>query len=191
MKNVLIFTTGAAVGSVVTWKLVEKHYKDLADEEIASVVETFKNRNKRKPGRPKKEVTEATVETAAEGTKKLGEVIKEEGYTSLGNMSDDDCTVEVEEQEDHIPPYLISPDQFGDNDDYGTKTLTYYADGVLADEVDNPIADIDTMIGEGTLDHFGEYVPDAVYVRDETNEMDYEILRTEDEYSEIVGRPGY
>ena len=190
MKNVLIFATGAAIGSVVTWKLIEKKYKDLADEEIASVVETFKNRDKKKPGRPKK-VKEPTVDTAMEGTKKLGEVIKEEGYNSLGNVSDDDCTVEVDVPEDHIPPYLISPDQFGDNDDYGTKTLTYYADGVLADEVDNPIMDVDGTIGADTLNHFGEYVPDAVYVRDETNEMDYEILKTEDEFSEVTGRSGY
>ena len=34
MKNVLIFLSGAAIGSVVTWKIIEKKYKDLADEEI-------------------------------------------------------------------------------------------------------------------------------------------------------------
>ena len=44
MKNLLYFVTGAAIGSVVTWKLIEKKYKDLADEEIESVKETFKNR---------------------------------------------------------------------------------------------------------------------------------------------------
>ena len=47
MKNVLIFLSGAAIGSVVTWKIIEKKYKDLADEEIESVKETFKTRNER------------------------------------------------------------------------------------------------------------------------------------------------
>ena len=46
MKNVLIFVLGAATGSVITWKLVEQKYKKIADEEIASVKERFKNRDK-------------------------------------------------------------------------------------------------------------------------------------------------
>ena len=45
MKNLLCFVAGAAIGSVVTWKLIEKKYKDLADEEIESVIETFKIEN--------------------------------------------------------------------------------------------------------------------------------------------------
>ena len=30
MKNLLFFITGAAIGSVVTWKLIEKKYKEAA-----------------------------------------------------------------------------------------------------------------------------------------------------------------
>ena len=41
MKNLLFFVAGAAIGSIATWKLIEKKYKDLADEEIESVKETF------------------------------------------------------------------------------------------------------------------------------------------------------
>lgn len=47
MKNVLIFILGGAVGSLVTWKLVEGKYKKLADEEIASVVGRFKDKKRR------------------------------------------------------------------------------------------------------------------------------------------------
>ena len=46
MKYGICFIVGAGIGSVVTWKLLEEKYKKLADEEIASVVETFKNREK-------------------------------------------------------------------------------------------------------------------------------------------------
>ena len=42
-----------------------------------------------------------------------------------------------------------------------------------------------TMIGPDALDHFGEYEDDSVYIRDETNEMDYEILKSEKMFSEI------
>lgn len=44
MKKVFIFLAGAAVGSLVTYKIVQKHYRDLANEEIESVKEMFKER---------------------------------------------------------------------------------------------------------------------------------------------------
>ena len=46
MKNLFIFALGIGTGSLITWKLVEKKYEDLADEEIESVIDTFKNREK-------------------------------------------------------------------------------------------------------------------------------------------------
>ena len=39
--NVLMFAAGAAVGSVVTWKLVKTKYEQIARDEIASVKEVF------------------------------------------------------------------------------------------------------------------------------------------------------
>ena len=37
----LIFAAGLAVGSVVTWLIVKKKYKDMAQEEINAVKESF------------------------------------------------------------------------------------------------------------------------------------------------------
>ena len=37
IRDVVIFSAGAAIGSIVTWKLIEAKYKQSADEEIASV----------------------------------------------------------------------------------------------------------------------------------------------------------
>ena len=87
-------------------------------------------------------------------------------------------------------PYVITPEQFGEYGEYGTKTLTYYADNVLTDEIDNPITsgEMEIMIGPDALDHFGEYEDDSVYIRDEMNEMDYEILKSEKMFSEIPKR---
>ena len=48
-------------------------------------------------------------------------------------------TVDVDPGVEVIVPYVITPEQFGEYDEYGTKTLTYYADNVLTDEIDNPI----------------------------------------------------
>lgn len=195
MKNLLCFVAGAAIGSVVTWKLIEKKYKDLADEEIESVIETFKNRKPRITKDNVKETVEKVINKYKEPKETVGDIVTAEGY-SIENEEetdeDDDSnyTVDVDTGVEVIVPYVITPEQFGEYSEYGTKTLTYYADNVLTDEIDNPITseEMETMIGPDALDHFGEYEDDSVYIRDEMNEMDYEILKSEKKFSEIPER---
>lgn len=195
MKNLLCFVAGAAVGSVVTWKLIEKKYKDLADEEIESVIETFKNR---KPIITKDEVKE-TVEKVINKYKEPKEIVEDivtaerysiENEEEIDEDDESNYTVNVDNDDEVVTPYVITPEEFGEYNEYGTKTLTYYADNVLTDEIDNPITseEMITMIGPDALDHFGEYEDDSVYIRDEMNEMDYEILKSEKKFSEIPER---
>lgn len=196
MKNLLCFVTGAAIGSVVTWKLIEKKYKDLADEEIESVIETFKNRKPRITKDEVKETVEKVINKFKEPKETVEDIVTAEGYSiedEEETEEDDDesnYTVDVDPGVEVIVPYVITPEQFGEYSEYGTKTLTYYADNVLTDEIDNPITsdEMETMIGPDALDHFGEYEDDSVYIRDEMNEMDYEILKSEKTFSEIQER---
>ena len=195
MKNLLCFVTGAAIGSIVTWKLIEKKYKDLADEEIESVKETFKNRKSRITKDEVKETVEKVINKFKEPKETVENIVTSEGYYTEDEEEteeDDESnyTVDVDPGVEVIVPYVITPEQFGEYDEYGTKTLTYYADNVLTDEIDSPITsdEMITMIGPDALDHFGEYEDDSVYIRDEMNEMDYEILKSEKMFSEIPKR---
>lgn len=195
MKNLLCFVTGAAIGSVVTWKLIEKKYKDLADEEIESVIETFKNRKQRITKDEVKETVEKVINKYKEPKETVEDIVTAEGYSiedeeETDEDDDSNYTVDVDTGVEVIVPYVITPEQFGEYSEYGTKTLTYYADNVLTDEIDNPITseEMETMIGPDALDHFGEYEDDSVYIRDEMNEMDYEILKSEKTFSEIQER---
>ena len=195
MKNLLCFVTGAAIGSVVTWKLIEKKYKDLADEEIESVIETFKNRKPRITKDNVKETVEKVINKCKESKETIEDIVTSEGYSieneeEIDEDDESNYTVDVDPGVEVIVPYVITPEQFGEYNEYGTKTLTYYADNVLTDEIDNPITsdEMETMIGPDALDHFGEYEDDSVYIRDEMNEMDYEILKSEKTFSEIQER---
>ena len=195
MKNLLCFVVGAAIGSVVTWKLIEKKYKDLADEEIESVKETFKNRKPRITKDEVKETVEKVINKWKEPKETINNIVSVEGYSTENEeetKEDDESnyTVDVDPGVEVIIPYVITPEQFGEFTEYGTKTLTYYADNVLTDEIDNPITsdEMETMIGPDALDHFGEYEDDSVYIRDEMNGMDYEILKSEKMFSEIPKR---
>ena len=195
MKNLLCFVAGAAIGSVVTWKLIEKKYKDLADEEIESVIETFKNRKPRITKDNVKETVEKVINKYKEPKKIVEDIVTAERYyieneEEIDENDESNYTVNVDNDDEVITPYVITPEEFGEYNEYGTKTLTYYADNVLTDEIDNPITsdEMITMIGPDALDHFGEYEDDSVYIRDEMNEMDYEILKSEKKFSEIPER---
>ena len=195
MKKLLCFVAGAAIGSVVTWKLIEKKYKDLADEEIESVIETFKNRKPRITKDNVKEKVEKVINKYKEPKEIVEDIVTTERYSieneeEIDEDDESNYTVNVDNDVEVVTPYVITPEQFGEYNEYGTKTLTYYADNVLTDEIDNPITsdEMVIMIGPDALDHFGEYEDDSVYIRDEMNEMDYEILKSEKKVSEISER---
>ena len=195
MKNLLCIVAGAAIGSVVTWKLIEKKYKALADEEIESVIETFKNRKPRITKDNVKETVEKVINKYKEPKEIVEDIVTSEGYSieneeAIDEDDESNYTVNVDNDIEVVTPYVITPEQFGEYNEYGTKTLIYYADNVLTDEIDNPITsdEMVTMIGPDALDHFGEYEDDSVYIRDETNEMDYERLKSEKMFSEIPKR---
>ena len=81
-------------------------------------------------------------------------------------------------------PYVISPDDFASLDGYNVVELTYYMDGILEDEDYHIVTDADALIGPKALTTFGEYEDDAVFVRNERLETDFQILmdyRTYDE----------
>lgn len=202
LKGVLIFVLGAAAGSLATWKLIEKKYKDIAQEEIDSVKDTFSKMKKNEyPDKledyPDFEEFDDSYDSDDEEPKseqkidrnnkpdivEYAKILSETGYTNYAERQDKKEKKGVEPVEDERP-YVISPDEFGEKDGYENVTLTYYADGVLTDYFDNVISNIDEVVGFDSLDHFGEYEDDAVFVRNEKMETDYEILRDLRDFNE-------
>ena len=186
-KKVLIFAAGAAIGSAVTWKLVKTKYEQIANEEIESVKEFFgRGKNKEEESESKKYIKcgKTFVEGFTDGLKEVEKICEENGYTNYSN------TKKEEEEMDIDAPYVIAPEEFGELDDYETETLTYYKDKVLADDWDNKIENVDDLVGEESLTHFGEYEEDSVYVRNDTTKTDYEILLDERNFSDVSPMEG-
>lgn len=204
LKGVLIFVLGAAAGSLATWKLIEKKYKDIAQEEIDSVKDTFSKMKKNEypdkledypdfeefddsddsddveeEPKPEQKIDRNNKPDIVEYAK----ILCETGYTNYAERQDKKEKKGVEPVEDERP-YVISPDEFGEKDGYENVTLTYYADGVLTDYFDNVISNVDEVVGFDSLDHFGEYEDDVVFVRNEKMETDYEILRDLRDFNE-------
>lgn len=179
---VLAFSLGAAAGAVVSWKLLKTKYEQIAQEEIDSVKEVFSERFREMEEKEECEESEENNISHSINNKpdpfEYASLIQKEGYAN--NKEGDD---NMEEK-----PYVISPDEF-DTNDYDTESLTYYSDGVLTDDWDNVIDndDIDDLIGLDSLNHFGEYEDDSVFVRNDSLKTDYEICKDLRKYSEVIG----
>lgn len=170
-KIFLAFVGGAIIGSILTWKCVKEKYEKIAQEEIDSVKERFSKREK------KDSEKENGINVRDEHEKEVDKyhaVLQKERY---GGNREEGCPVER--------PYVISPEDFGELDEYEKVSLTYYADGVLTDEDDEVIDDVEDIIGEDSLTHFGEYEDDSVFVRNDILKTDYEILLDQRNYSEV------
>lgn len=176
MNKLIMFMLGAGIGSLVTWKFVDAKYKRLADEEIESVRQYYRDKYKKEEVEDNEENENNELDNTETEYKKL---VKELEY-------DGEDTIEVEPGVDFIEPYTIAPEEFGEVDGFDTKSWTYYADWVLTDELGNIISDPEKIIGDA-LSHFGEYEDDSVYVRNENMECDYEILKHEKSFTEING----
>ena len=195
LSNVLIFAAGAAVGSVVTWKLCKDRYAALAQEEIDSVKEKFSVKIEDEV----KDEIEAEEEDEEEPER--GQVVvgtRRRSYTKpdlqeyMNRINEYRAAIPKEEAEEEMDEldenlsgiYPIKSESFGD-DEYDTEFLTLYADDVLADSRDFAIDDVKGMVGSHYREYFGMYDPDIVWIRNEERKTDYEITLDERSYGDL------
>ena len=113
-------------------------------------------------------------------TSSIQSEIEKHGYADYSSMS-------VPSRDE---PYIITPEEFGEIEEYDKITLTFYADKIVADENNEMMDDteIQQSIGFESLGHFGEYEDDSVFVRNDRLKTDYEILLDEENYSDSYAR---
>lgn len=190
MKSCLWFLLGAATGCVATYIFMKKSYET---EEVVCTIDDIKKEKESKPG------TEALKEALnmVEQNPAINNALKPDimeyvknnktkvytDYTNGGTI--------VREQLGDKPleePYVIKPEVVNEYDDYDIKTLTYYSDGILANDDDEIIEDVENTVGEDFKDYFGVYDDDdMVYVRNDIQKCDYEIVKNDATYEEVTG----
>lgn len=185
MKGLLIFAAGLAVGAVAGAVLVKNKVLADAKAEIEEVREYYRESRGQK---------DEHVEEVKEVEKKEYELkdiqIKDEPKTEKEHTNYSQITkMYMSKDEYQTPmyddPFVIDPSEFGENPEYDTETLTYFADGVLVDDVDDVIEEPDIVVGLENLKVFEEFGATSVYVRNDIYKTDYEIIRDDWNYSDL------
>ena len=194
--SALSFVAGAAIGSVITWKLVKTKYERIAQEEIDSVKEAFGRRKRTEENEAENMSEEVPTDAVVKNLNSKPDIIEYAskinnlGYTGSAEKTEESEEESEVEEDMHDEPYVISADEFDEIEEYEAETLTYYADGVLTDWYNEIIDDVEDVVGLDALENFDKYAADGdtVFVRNDSRECDYEIQRDTRNYADI-GHP--
>lgn len=167
-KYALSFIGGTIVGSFMTHFVLKTKYEILLKERVNSVVQVFRKKQN------KEQSLDNILEENCSEKKAYDNIIKNYEYDKT-----------KEEKRVSKKPYIISPDDFGDGT-YPVTTFTCYRNKVVTNEYDEIMAenDIENTIGSDSINHFGEYEDDSVFVRNDELGIDFEILYDENIYPE-------
>ena len=171
---------GVGIGVAGTYSYFKDKYEKLAEEDFNSR-RVFDEDKKEESVEP---IVEKTADSRTVDKPSIAEcaaILEREGYVNYSDMQNKKQKQEIAVDR----PYVIQPSDFGEFDDYEKISLTYTADGVLLDDMNEIVDDIEETVGEDSLEHFGEYEDDSVYVRNDAKKCDYEILLDQRNYQEI------
>lgn len=188
---VFTFSLGVVTGASAAWMLARTKFERLAGENIESVRQAYLRRTERESGfsaednsmnpvvqminpKPSEAETESLDFEKPDLMSYYSNKIHREGYSGDDKKSE---SVDL--------PYIIPPEAFGELDEYDQISLTYYADGVLADENDEVIDNGEEIVGKEALNRLGKYEDDSVFVRNDRLKTDYEVLSDQRDYSDI------
>lgn len=205
-SNVFAFLAGLCVGGCGALLLCKKHFERKSQDEVSEIRQIYKEMAEKARNLTEEAQKDLNgVELAQMNRQKPDiseymEKIRNYGYTNYAKP--EPPLMEEEDEEEELPPlvedpyaddspapegiFIIEPDAAGE--EYEVVYLTYYADGTLADDMNDILREPEDTIGPDALKHFGEYIDDVVYVRNTHLKADYEITRDPRTYAEAIER---
>lgn len=197
----------AFAGGVGTGLFISKtRYKAIADDEIESVKQHYAAIHDKEPlVSPIEQQDGPPAGISAEALIALKEHMEGKGYVSdsedppeqqvMLSIFDETPPEELVvlnrllAERDHQLPYVITYDEFMEDEPrFDKETLTYWEeDNTLMAADESVVPDIAGVLG-GALSYFGigSNDPSMVYVRVESSQTDFEVVKDPRSYSEIV-----
>lgn len=168
-RNIIIsFIAGAITGAAAVYFAM----KGKVDADSEALREAIKKLDASKYD--SKEKTEK-IKKDDDDILKYAKVLAEEKYEAPSNEEEVDA------------PYMITMADYGDkinkyDSPYLTKSYNLYSDGVVTDEDDEPLKDVEEELGTDYISFFEKTGADIAYVRNDALEIDYEIVKMDEEY---------
>lgn len=189
-----LFGAGLSLGVLGTKTYFERKYKQIADDEIASMKSYYDRRavriEKEKGDKKEEIVVDGEIEKQTVGGGLFLNMTPEhmkEMQINYNTLSNDIVAGEHPIEEDY-KPYLIDIDTFDETGDgYSKHELTYYMDDSTLVNVEEDIISAADTIGIDNLEVFEEMDSEVCYVRNEALRADYELTKVFSSYSVIVG----
>lgn len=182
MKSFLIFVGGIIVGAGASYVILKNKSEDEINEAYRDAREYCRNRDgATKEGDEQIDDLDNNLdESEEELVDEMEDIIYNSRYSNIEDGSN--------KKTSSLTPFIITPDEFGMDDNMEADTLYYYKattdganlDDIIVDENNEEIRDVEDLLGMSISDiisHYGEYEEDSVYIRNPKLKVDYEILR--------------
>ena len=205
MKNLFIFVIGTIIAGLTGYKIgrdsSKKKYESISDAEIDASKKLFRDHYEKKLaelGIQKETINKEEIKKPEIADKELDIKIDPKKGIDYGKRyrttteqdripgSPENNNKHLKKEEvDTTKPYIITQEEF-DETNYQIVTLFYTLDKVLTDDDYNQLDNIGIVGGYPILDQMGMHEPsDCLYVRDEKNGIDYEILHEERVFNKL------
>lgn len=165
----MTFALGMGIGSILTWQILKTKYEKIADEEIESVKNMLLKRK--------------------DDEKQLDDIINTNKYIQQTDYSSISKKTQNKKREAEVrkPDFEVIPnDEYGLIEEYDEVSLIHYIDGILADDMDEKVENIEEKVGSNYASHFGEYDENTVCIRNDKLKTYYEITFDESKYTDIL-----
>ena len=167
---------GAGLGVTIAWHFAKIKYEKIADEEIESMKKVLlKDKEKDNENSEKKK-----------NISKVDEIVNNEGdkgqstnYATVYNKK----KTQKNDVETYIHP--IPSDEFGLEEEYDVITLVYLVDGVLIDDMDAEVGNIEEKIGEDFAKYFEESNGDTIYFKNDKYKAYYEVVQDDRSFDQV------
>ncbi|MCD8372205.1 MAG: hypothetical protein LUD27_02760 [Clostridia bacterium] len=191
IKATAIIAISGLVGGAVTYIFLKRKFNARLSKEIESIkkIGTFKKVDGIKKAEDK---DDSALSSSA--SKKVSDKETDDSksgyfdYSKVYKSSLDTPSISQKEKDESTDIIrVISSDEFDTLEDYESVWLSYYADGVLADDQDE-VTDIPSTVGSKCLTALESHSTDVVHVRNSKLKCDYEIVYDKRTYREVVGQ---
>lgn len=200
VSSAISAAAGAAAGYFVAMKRLEELYAEQAGKEITEAKRYYAKLNMEKYQSPAdavaalipdvKEASDAILAYQGASTTVKESVDNLVERNVFSDDEGDDVWEDTVASRSEDEPYILAQHEFLTAEaGYEQTTLTFYAgDGVLADERDDPIPNINEVVGDDNIVRFGykSNDPRVLYIRNDKLSLEFEINLSDGKFAQEV-----